>query len=45
MQKKEVLPVIPSKDFFLGNREAPVQLTVFGDYESADTRKLNEMIM
>jgi protein-disulfide isomerase len=45
MQKKEVLPVIPSKDFFLGNREAPVRLTMFGDYESADTRKLNEIIM
>jgi protein-disulfide isomerase len=45
MQKKEVLPVIPSKDMFLGNTDAQVQLTVFGEYESPETRKLNEMLM
>jgi protein-disulfide isomerase len=44
MFKKEVAPVIPSKDMFAGNADAPVELTVFGDYESTETRKLNEVM-
>ena len=43
MHKKEVLPVIPSKSMFAGNADAPVELTVFGDYESAGTRQLNDV--
>jgi protein-disulfide isomerase len=44
MHKKEVLPVIPSKEMFAGNADAPVELTVFGDYESRETRQLNEIM-
>lgn len=44
MFKKEVAPVIPSKDMFAGSADAPVELTVFGDYESAETRQLNEIM-
>lgn len=44
MHKKEVLPVIPSKDMFAGNADASVELTVFGDYESHETRQLNEIM-
>ena len=44
MFKKELPPVIPSKDMIIGLPGAPVQLVVFGDYESADTRALHEII-
>jgi protein-disulfide isomerase len=44
MHKKEVLPVIPSKSMFAGNADAPVELTVFGDYESPETRQLNDVM-
>jgi protein-disulfide isomerase len=44
MHKKEVVPVIPSKEMFAGNADAPVELTVFGDYESPDTRQLNDVM-
>jgi protein-disulfide isomerase len=44
MHKKEVAPVIPSREMIVGDPDAPVRLTVFGDYESAETRELNEII-
>jgi protein-disulfide isomerase len=44
MFKKEIVPVIPSKDMFAGNKDAPVELTVFGDYESPETRHLNQIM-
>jgi protein-disulfide isomerase len=44
MQKKEELPVIPSKDMIVGSLGAPVQLAMFGDYESLETRQLNEVM-
>jgi protein-disulfide isomerase len=44
MQKKEELPVIPSREMIIGTPDAPVQLVVFGDYESSETRQLNEVI-
>ena len=44
MHKKEVAPVIPSKEMIIGTAKAPVRLTVFGDYESSETRELNEVI-
>ena len=44
MNKKEVAPVIPSKEMIIGTAKAPVRLTVFGDYESSETRELNEVI-
>ena len=45
MQKKEIAPIIPPKDMILGSPEASVLLTVYGDYESIETRKLNEIVM
>ena len=44
MFKKEVPPVIPSRDMVVGTPEAPVHLVVFGDYESPETRALHEVI-
>ena len=44
MQKKEMLPVIPSKDMINGNPEAAVRLVLFGDYESQETRAVSEII-
>ncbi|HEX8315827.1 MAG TPA: thioredoxin domain-containing protein [Flavisolibacter sp.] len=44
MQKKEELPVIPSREMIIGPLEAPVRLTMFGDYESPETRQLHEVI-
>jgi len=44
MYKKEIVPVIPSKEMIVGTAKAPVRLTVFGDYESPETRELNEVI-
>jgi protein-disulfide isomerase len=44
MQKKEELPVIPSKDMVIGAAEAPVRLVMFGDYESVETRQANDVI-
>jgi protein-disulfide isomerase len=44
MYKKEIVPLITSKDMFAGNANAPVELMVFGDYESQETRQLNEVI-
>jgi protein-disulfide isomerase len=44
MHKKEEIPVIPPSEMFAGAAEARVQLTMFGDYESAPTRELNEIL-
>lgn len=44
MQKKEEIPVIPSKDMVVGSVDAPVQLMLFGDYESMETREANEVV-
>jgi protein-disulfide isomerase len=44
MHKKEELPVIPSREMIIGAPNAPVKLVAFGDYESAETRDLNEII-
>jgi protein-disulfide isomerase len=44
MFKKEIVPVIPSKEMFAGDKDAPIELTVFGDYESAETRHLNQVM-
>ena len=35
MKQKEIVPVIPTRDLYLGTAKAPVQLLLFGDYESA----------
>ena len=44
MHKKEVLPVIPSTEMYKGEATAPVELVLFGDYESNETRQLNEIL-
>jgi protein-disulfide isomerase len=41
---KEIVPVIPSKDIIVGDPEAPVTITMFGDYESDATAKANLVI-
>ncbi|TCZ74921.1 DsbA family protein [Flaviaesturariibacter aridisoli] len=35
MKQKEIVPVIPTRDLYLGTAKAPVHLVLFGDYESA----------
>ncbi|HRH60928.1 MAG TPA: thioredoxin domain-containing protein, partial [Chitinophagaceae bacterium] len=42
--KKEMAPVIPSKDIFVGDKTAPVTLMEFGEYESEDCAKANEVV-
>lgn len=44
MHKKEEVPVIPSREMVIGSTKAPVKLMMFGDYESPETRELNEVI-
>jgi len=44
MQKKEEAPVIPSKEMVVGILDAPVSLVLFGDYESIETREVNEVV-
>jgi protein-disulfide isomerase len=44
MHKKEMAPVIPSTDMFKGDAAAPVELVLFGDYESNETRQVNEIL-
>ncbi len=34
MKKAEVVEVIPSKEIVVGDKDAPVTLMEFGDYES-----------
>lgn len=43
-QIKEQVPVIPSKDIFVGTAKAPVTFTLFGDYESEGTARATEVI-
>lgn len=42
--KKEEVPVIPSGDVVTGNANAPVQLVMFGDYESEACVRANETV-
>ena len=44
MHKKEIIPVIHSKEMYRGEAEAPVEMVMFGDYESGETRQLNEVL-
>ena len=44
MKVKEVVEIIPSKDIFVGNPDAGVTLTQFGDYESEECAKANEVV-
>lgn len=42
--KKEIVEVIEPKDVFVGNPEAEVTLEEFGEYESEDCAKANEVV-
>ncbi|HNJ58935.1 MAG TPA: thioredoxin domain-containing protein, partial [Chitinophagaceae bacterium] len=43
-QGKELPEVIETKDIFVGDKKAPVTLMEFGDYESEDCAKVNEVV-
>ncbi|GMV77568.1 MAG: hypothetical protein AMXMBFR79_07030 [Chitinophagaceae bacterium] len=43
-QGKEEIPVIETKDVFVGDKKAPVTLVEFGDYESEDCFKANDVV-
>jgi protein-disulfide isomerase len=44
MKTKEVVEIIPSKEIFVGNPDATVTLTEFGEYENEDCAKANEVV-
>jgi protein-disulfide isomerase len=44
MKPKEVVEIIPPKDIFVGNPDASVTLMEFGEYESEDCAKANEVV-
>jgi protein-disulfide isomerase len=44
MKPKEVVEIIPSKNIFVGNKNAPVTLVEFGEYENEDCAKANEVV-
>ena len=44
MKAKEVVEIIPPKDIFVGNPDAAVTLMEFGEYESEDCAKANEVV-
>ena len=44
MKVKEVVEIIPPKDIFVGNPDASVTLMEFGEYESEDCAKANEVV-
>ncbi len=44
MKKAEVVEVIPSKKIVVGDKDAPITLVVFGDYESEACADANEVV-
>lgn len=44
MKPKEVVEIIPSKNIFVGNKNALVTLMEFGEYESEECAKANEVV-
>ena len=44
MKVKEVVVIIPPKDIYVGNPDATVTLMEFGEYESEDCAKANEVV-
>ena len=42
--KKDDIIIIEPKEMFVGNKEAPVTLVEFGEYESEDCAKANEIV-
>jgi protein-disulfide isomerase len=44
MKSKVIVEIIPSKNIFVGKKEAPVTVMMFGDYEDEATAKANEAV-
>lgn len=44
MRAKEVVEIIPPRDIYVGNKNAPVTLMEFGEYENEDCAKANEVV-
>jgi len=44
MAIKTPIEIIPPKEFWVGDKEAPVSLVEFGDYESEACQKANEVV-
>ena len=44
MKKQEVIEVIPSKKIFVGDKNAPVTILEFGDYESDECAQTYEVV-
>src|SRR3984885_4456092 len=44
MRAKEVVELIPTKEVFVGDPNAPVTLMEYGDYESEACAKVNEVV-
>ena len=42
--KKDVIPVIPSKQIIVGNPAAKTKLVMYGDYESEETAQATEVV-
>lgn len=42
--KAQVVEIIPTKDIWVGDRNAPVKLVMYGDYESEACNKANEVV-
>jgi protein-disulfide isomerase len=44
MRAKEVVEIISPKDIYVGNKNAPVTLMEFGEYENEDCARANEVV-
>lgn len=44
MKAKELVPVIETRDVFVGDKNAPITLVEFGEYENDDCAKANEVV-
>lgn len=42
--KTEELELIPTRDIWVGNKQAPVKMVMYGDYESEACAKANEVV-
>ncbi|MFL5788788.1 MAG: DsbA family protein [Flavisolibacter sp.] len=42
--QKEIVPIIPSKSMIVGEENAPINIVMFGDYESQATASANKVI-
>jgi protein-disulfide isomerase len=44
MAEKEIIEIIRPRDVFVGNKNAPVTLMEFGEYENEECAKVNEVV-